>query len=51
MIETSAIAVDRALAPFRNSDCAIQNFLIDESAPFIETDVDIAPCVPGLLCS
>lgn len=48
-VDTGAIAVDPTLAPFRAADLSIQNFFLDEGPASIETEADIAACLPGLL--
>jgi allantoin racemase len=49
VVDTGAIDVDRTLAPFRVPGLSVKNFFLNEGPASIETEADIAECLPALL--
>lgn len=49
VVDTGAIDVERTLAPFRAPGLSVRNFFLDEGPASIETETDIAACLPALL--
>jgi len=49
VVATDAIDVQATLRPFCSSTLRIDNFFIEEGPAAIETETDVAACLPGLL--
>jgi allantoin racemase len=47
-IDIGVVALDSALAPFRAPGLSVENYFIDAGPKSIETERDIAECLPGL---
>lgn len=51
MVRSESIDVDAILAPFRADGLRFTNSFIDSGPTSIETDTDVAACLPGLLAT
>jgi allantoin racemase len=49
VVDTGAIDVEPALAPFRTDRVTITNVFIDEGPPAVETEADVIACLPEVM--